>query len=186
MEHVDSSQLPSDKKGKKFFLLSNSISLPFDIPNIDLLSPNGKSLAPQFEETKGKFLGGGVFKSDDFKNEAKKNPKAMEINQYMKMQISRMSPREVIKISPTLTPEWMAFEYSVVFSVTMYGFLQPIRWEQFSSINIKKKGITGMDSQATFTYSDSKGNPKTMSFQANSANIHNFGAIAKACGVEVN
>ena len=186
MEHVDSSQLPSDKKGKKFFLLSNSTSLPFDNPNINLLSPNGKSLVPQFEETKGKFLGGGVFKSDDFENEAKKNPKAMEIYQYMRMQISSMSSREVLRISPTLTPEWIAFEYSVVFSVTMYGFLQPIRWEQFSNIQIKKKGFSGMDSQATLSYTDIKGNSKTMSIQANSANIKNLGAIAKACGVLVN
>ena len=186
MEYVDSSQLPSDKQGKKFFLLGNSKSLPFENPNINLLSPNGKSLVPQFEETKGKFLGGGVFKSDDFENEAKKNPKAIEIYQYMKMQISRMSPSEVVRISPTLTPEWMAFEYSVVFSVTMYGFMQPIRWEQFSTIQTKKKGLTGLDSLATFTYSDSKGIPKTMSIQANSSNINNFAAIAKACGVQVN
>ena len=184
MEYIDESQLPNDKDGSKFFLLNGKSDLPFDGPNLNLLSFNGKRLVEQFFETKGSFLGGGVMKSADFENEAKQIPSALKINQQLKMQISSMPAREVIKMSSALTSEWIAFEYSVVFSITMYGYLPTIKWDDFDQIAIKKMGLMGTQSTAELNFRD-HGNSQKIRFEANTSNIKNFGLIAASCGVHV-
>jgi len=185
MKKIDASGLPSDKDSKKYFLLSeNQGNIPFKIVTLKILTPNGQELVEDFRSTKGEFLGGGVMKSQDFENEARKNPQAMEIYQRMQMQTAFMSHREVVKLSTQLTSEWIAFEYSLVVSQTMYGSITSIKWDLIDQIQVKKKGMFGQ-ATAQLVYRNKKNDVCVRTIQSSVMNINSLRDIARACGVTV-
>jgi hypothetical protein len=185
MTEYDASDLPSDKDSKKYFLLSeNQGNLPFKIVPLKILTPNGQNLVKEFRSTKGEFLGGGVMKSRDFEDQAKKSPQAMEIYQRVQMQTAFMSHKDVVKLSSQVTSEWIAFEYSLVISQTMYGFITSIKWDLFDQIQIKKKGIFGQ-ARAQLIYRNMKNDVYVSIIQSSALNINSLRDIASACGVTV-
>jgi hypothetical protein len=186
MKSMDASELPSDKNSKKFFLLKNidKKSIPFAIVPLKILTPNGQRLVEDFRETKGEFLGGGVMKSEDFENIAKQNPNALEIRKRIELQTQFMRHSEVVKMSTQVTSEWIAFEYSLVISQTLYGLITSIKWDQFEFIRIKKKGFFGQ-ATAELQYMDAKNNICNRKIQSSILNIRSLGDIANACGVTV-
>ncbi len=186
MKHVDAAGLPSDKGSKKHFLLKNNdvSSIPFVIVPLEILTPNGQKLVEDFRETKGEFLGGGVMKSDDFEQLAKQNPNALAVRRRLEMQTSFMSMRETIKMSTQVTSEWIAFEYSLVISQTLYGLITSIKWDEIDLIKIKKKRFSG-EATAQLHYRDKKKASCIRTIQSSILNIRSLGDIAKACGVAV-
>ena len=187
MKHVDAAGLPSDKGSKKHFLLKNHdvSSIPFVIVPLEILTRNGQTLVEDFRETKGEFLGGGVMKSKDFEQLAKQNPNALAVRRRLEMQTSGMSTRETIKMSTQVTSEWIAFEYSLVISQTLYGHISSIKWDEIDRIRIKKKRFSGQ-STAQLHYRDKKKVSCIRTIQSSIRNIRSLGDIAKACGVVVN
>lgn len=185
MEQINSSELPSGKKSKKYFLLNENIDrMPFKIMPLQILTPNGQKLVEDFKETNGEFLGGGVMKSKDFEAAAQKNALAMETYKRIQFQTSFMSKREVVKLSTQVTSEWIAFEYSLVFSITMYGLIIPVPWDQVNFIKIKKKGFLGQ-AVAEIEYKNQKKEVCLRQIQSSILNLKSLGEIAKACGVLV-
>ena len=186
MKKVDAAGLPSDKSSKKHFLLKNNdvSSIPFAIVSLEILTSNGQKLVEDFRETKGEFLGGGVMKSDDFEQLAKQNPNALEVRRRLEMQTSFMSMRETIKMSTQVTSEWIAFEYSLVISQTLYGLITSIKWDEIDLIKIKKKRFSG-EATAQIHYRDKKKASCIRTIQSSILNIRSLGDIAKACGVAV-
>lgn len=186
MKSVDAAGLPSDKGSKKHFLLKNNdvSSIPFVIVPLEILTPNGQKLVEDFRETKGEFLGGGVMKSDDFEQLAKQNPNALEVRRRIEMQTSFMSMRETIKVSTQVTSEWIAFEYSLVISQTLYGLITSIKWDEIDLIKIKKKRFSG-EATAQIQYRDKKKASCIRTIQSSVLNIRSLGDIARACGVVV-
>lgn len=185
MEYVEQADLPNDKDSKKFYLLSkHSGELPFKLVPVTILTPNGRKLVEDFKVSKGEFLGGGVMKSPDFESAAKENPRSLEIYEMMKMQISMLPSKEVLRLSTQLTSEWIAFEYSLVFSITMYGYIVGPKWDQVDLIEFKKKGFFG-DSIAKITYRDRQNLTHTRKIQANNANLNSLREISSACGIPV-
>jgi hypothetical protein len=185
VKHVDTSGLPSDKDSKKYFLLSKNIgNIPFKIVPVKILTPNGQKHVIDFHETKGEFLGGGVMKSSDFERVAKQNPNAVAVRQRVEMQLSFMSKTEQLKMSTQITSEWIAFEYSLVISQTLYGLSTSIKWDKFDQIVIKKKGIFGQ-ATAQLIYRDYKNEVCIRTIQSSVLNLNSLKDIAKACGVEV-
>jgi len=184
MKNIDSSKLPSDKGSKKFFVLSENfgIPLPFKIPPLKILTPNGQRLVTDFRETKGEFLGGGVMKSDDFENDAKLNANAVAIRQQVESQLAFMSKKEQLKMSTQITSEWIAFEYSLVISQTLYGIINSIMWDQIDQIELSKKGFIGQ-AVAQINYRDKKGQIKIRKIQSSAMNLASLKDIATACGV---
>ena len=141
MEQVDASDLPSDKDSTKFFLLSENIGrrFPFTTVPVEILTPNGRRLVQDFRESKGEFLGGGVMKSDDYESEAHNNPNALAVRQRLEMQIAFMPKSEQLKMSTQITSEWIAFEYALVISITLYGFITSIKWDQITILKVPEK-----------------------------------------------
>ena len=186
MEHIDASELPSDKDSKKFFLLGQNSgkSLPFKPVPLKILTPNGQKLVQDFHATKGEFLGGGVMKSDDFENEAKGNPNALAVRKQVEMQIAFMPKAEQLKMSTQITSEWIAFEYSLVISITIYGLIISIKWDQIDQIEITKKGFFGQ-AYAQLIYKDKKGETQVRKIQSSAMNLASLKDIATACGVVV-
>ena len=186
MEHIDASELPSDKDSEKFFLLSQNIgrALPFTIVPLKILTPNGQRLVQDFRESKGEFLGGGVMKSDDFEAEAHSNPNALAVRQRVEMQIAFMPKSEQLKMSTQITSEWIAFEYSLVISITLYGHITSIKWDQIDYIESSRKGFLGQE-LATLVYRDKKGEVKVRKIQSSKVNIASLKNIANTCGVVV-
>lgn len=185
MKNVDASGLPSDKDSKKYFLLSENIGkIPFKIVPVKILTPNGQEHVIDFRETKGEFLGGGVMKSSDFERVAQQNPNALAVRQRVEMQLSFMSKTEQLKMSTQITSEWIAFEYSLVISQTLYGLSTSIKWDKFDQIEIKKKGIFGQ-ATAQLIYRDYKNEVCIRVIQSSLLNINSLRDIAKACGVVV-
>jgi len=100
LKEINSSELPSGKKSKKYYLLNENIDrMPFKIMPLQILTPNGQKLVEDFKETNGEFLGGGVMKSKDFEAAAQKNALAMETYKRIQFQTSFMSKKEVVKLS---------------------------------------------------------------------------------------
>jgi hypothetical protein len=186
MKHVDAAGLPSDKGSKKHFLLkkNNAGSIPFVIVPLEILTPNGQKLVEDFRDTKGEFLGGGVMKSDDFEQLAKQNPNALEVRRSIEMRAHHMDTKERVFMSTQVTSEWIAFEYSLVISQTLYGHILSIKWDEIDRIKIKKKRFSGQ-STAQLHYRDKKKTSCTRTIQSSILNIRSLGDIAKACGVEV-
>jgi len=186
MKRVGAAGLPSDKDSKKYFLLKNNHagSIPFTIVPLEILTPNGQKLVEDFRKTKGEFLGGGVMKSVDFEQLAKQNPRALEVRRRLEMQTSFMSVKETIKMSTQVTSEWIAFEYSLVISQTLYGHITSIKWDEIDLIKIKKKRFSG-EATAQIHYWDKKNSSCIRTIQSSLRNICSLGDIAKACGVAV-
>jgi hypothetical protein len=186
MEHLDASELPSDKDSKKFFLLSENLGrrLPFTVVPLQILTPNGQRLVQDFRETKGEFLGGGVMKSDDFELEAHANPNALAVRQRVEMQIAFMPKSEQLKMSTQITSEWIAFEYSLVISITLYGFITSIKWDQIDHIESSRKGFLGQEI-TTIVFRNKKGEVNVRKMQSSKVNISSLKSIATACGVTV-
>lgn len=186
MENLDASELPSDKDSQKYFLLSENPthSLPFKIMPLSILTPNGQKLVNDFRATKGEFLGGGVMKSDDFERDARNNSNALSIRRYMEMQISAMPKSEQIKMSTQITSEWIAFEYALVISQTLYGHITSIKWDQIDQIEISKKGFFGQ-AIAQIIFKDKKGQTQVKKIQSSAMNLASLRDIAKACKVNV-
>lgn len=67
--------------------------------------------------------------------------------------------------------------------MTLYGLIKPIKWDQFQSIKVKKKGLMGIDSIATLTYADSLGVKQVVDIQSGKPNIDSLVKISKAVGV---
>ena len=185
MEFREASDLPSDKDSSKYFLLDQNLGkMPFKIVPLSILTPNGQRLVNDFEATKGRFLGGGVMKSDDLENDAKKNPNAIAVKQRLEMQLAFMPKSEQLKMSTQITSEWIAFEYSLVLSVTVYGLIISIKWDQIDQIEISRKGFFGQ-SVAQIIYKDKLGQIQVKKIQSSSLNLASLRDIAIACGVNV-
>ncbi|CAM8624794.1 hypothetical protein MCEMSE18_00283 [Candidatus Planktophila versatilis] len=186
MENVDASELPSDKDSTKFFVLSQNPGhlLPFKTVPLKILTPNGQKLVQDFRATKGEFLGGGVMKSDDFEDDAKGNSNALSVRQRVEMQIAFMPKKEQLKMSTQITSEWIAFEYSLVMSITLYGLIISIKWDQIDQIEIAKKGFLGQ-AHAQLIYRDKKGETQVRKIQSTAMNLTSLKDIATACGVVV-
>jgi len=186
MKNIDASELPSDKDSKKFFLLSENSgkSLPFNPVHLKILTPNGRTLVEDFRESKGEFLGGGVMKSDDFDSEARNNPNALAVRQRLEMQIAFMPKSEQLKMSTQITSEWIAFEYSLVISITLYGFITSIKWDQIDHIESSRKGFLGQEI-VTIVYRNKKGEVNVRKLQSSKVNIASLKSIASACEVLV-
>jgi len=140
--------------------------------NLDVVSP------------KGEFLGGGVMKSDDFENDAKGKPNALAVRQRVEMQIAFMPKKEQLKMSTQITSEWIAFEYSLVMSITLYGLIISIKWDQIDQIEITKKGFLGQ-AYAQLIYRDKEGETQVRKIQSSAMNLASLKDIATACGVVV-
>jgi len=186
MKNLNASELPSDRDSSKFFSLKDHIGkrLPFTLVPIQILTPNGQSLVKDLRETKGEFLGGGVMKSEDFESEAHNNPHALAVRQRIEMQIAFMSKSEQLKMSTQITSEWIAFEYSLVISITLYGLSTSIKWDQIDYIESSRKGFLGQET-ATLVFRDRNGDVKVRKLQSSKVNIASLKSIAGACGVTV-
>ena len=186
MENLSASELPSDRDSSKFFLLSEHIGrrLPFTMVPVQILTPNGRTLVEDFRESKGEFLGGGVMKSDDFESEAHNNPNALAVRQRVEMQIAFMPKSEQLKMSTQITSEWIAFEYALVISITLYGMSTSIKWDQIDYIESSRKGFLGQET-ATLVFRNKKGEVKVRKLQSSKVNIASLKSIAGACGVTV-
>jgi len=186
MESVSASDLPSDRDSTKFFLLSENIGrrLPFTIVPVQILTPNGRTLVDDFRASKGEFLGGGVMKSDDFELDAHNNPNALAVRQRLEMQIAFMSKGERLKVSTQITSEWIAFEYALVFSITLYGAIYSMKWDQIDYIESSRKGFLGQE-VTTIVYRDKSGEVKVRKIQSSKVNIASLKSIASTCGVTV-
>jgi len=186
MENLSASELPSDRDSSKFFLLSEHIGrrLPFTMVPVQILTPNGRKLVEDFRKSKGEFLGGGVMKSDDFESEAHSNPNALAVRQRVEMQILFMPKSEQLKMSTQITSEWIAFEYSLVISITLYGLSTSIKWDQIDYIESSRKGFLGQET-ATLVFRTKKGEVKVRKLQSSKVNIASLKSIAGACGVTV-
>lgn len=187
MAWVDTGDLPSHRDGKRFFLLTgrNTSTLPFPFTGGRLLSPNGGKLVKDFHKTMGECLGGGVLKSKDLDRIASKSPMSQQIHQQVKAQLASVPAREAMRLSAQLQSEWISFEYCLVLSVTAYGHLTTIDWDNLHSVKIGSKGIFGSGGKAVLDYRTPKGAPETVTIEANREGITTLGAIARACGVPV-
>ena len=187
MREVDAGDLPSDKGSTKFFLISNHIAgkLPFKVLPLKILTQNGQRLVEDFRDSKGEFLGGGVFKSDDLEAQAREKPQCREIYLSTQIRLSMLPKSEQLRLSTQITSEWIAFEYALVFSLTAYGLIISIAWDHVDQIDISRKGFFGQ-SMARIVYRDKKEQVEFLRIQSNSMNLENLIAIAKACGVNTN
>lgn len=181
-----SAKPPSYKESTKFFLREKALEAnsPFKVlPEGRLLTNNGLSLVSDFEESAGRFLGGGVMKSKDLEKKAEQSEASRAIRAQILAQTRYMSKKDVVKMSIQVTSEWIALEYALLLSVTLYGQIIPIRWDKLLNISSKKKGLVGFDLVATLEYVDGTGSIQSVDIQANRQNIESLLAIAQACGV---
>lgn len=183
-----SAKPPSYKESTKFFLREKALAAnsPFKVfPEGRLLTNNGLSLVANFEESAGRFLGGGVMKSKDLEKKAEQSEMARDVKAQILAQTRFMSKKDVVKMSTQVTSEWIALEYALLLSLTMYGVIVPIRWDKLLSVSAKKKGFAGFDLVATLKYLDGAGAVQSVDIQANRQNIESLIAIARACGVSI-
>lgn len=187
MDNLSASELPSDRDSSKFFLLKEygGRQLPFTLVPIEILTPNGQGLVQDFFETKGGFLGGGVMKSSDFAKEAKANPRCKEIRRNVTQQIYALPKSERQRMSAQITSEWIAFEYSLVISQTIFGHITSIKWDQIEKIEFSRKILSPYD-VAKLTYRDKKGLVQVKKIESSKVNIASLKSIASACEVLVN
>jgi hypothetical protein len=186
MENLSASELPSDRDSPKFFLLKEyeGRQLPFTLVPIEILTPNGQGLVQDFFETKGGFLGGGVMKSSDFAKEAKVNPRCRQIRRNVTQQIYALPKSERQRMSAQITTEWIAFEYSLVISQTIFGHITSIKWGDIVSIEFSRKMMSALN-VAKLTYRDKKGLVQVKRIESSKVNIASLKSIAIACEVLV-
>jgi hypothetical protein len=178
-------QPPSYRDGKKYFLKSRLEEgpKPFAVVPLEILTPNGRKLVEDFQGSAGLFLGGGVFKSSSLEMMAKSDPQAAQIHQMMRKYVSSLPAREVVRRSPEFTNEWIALEYALLLSLTMYGWIRPIPWDSIASITVRKKGFITSDFVANIAYVTPNGLDAEAEIQANKHGIESLYLIAEACGV---
>ena len=179
-------ELPSFRDSTKFFAYSGvyAPNAPFRwFPPTRLLTPNGLKIVQDFRESAGEFLGGGVMKSKQLEAycETQEQYRAVKARVMAKSQF--MSHRETARLSTQITSEWIALEYALILSVTLYGLIRPIKWDKLESVTVKKKGFTGIESVATLTYVDALGVRQVVDIQSGKPNIDSLAAIAKAVGI---
>ena len=181
-------ETPSFRDSSKFYLRSNALApnAPFKIfaPK-RLLTPNGVNLVSEFKKSAGEFLGGGVMKSKQIEFKASQSEYARSIKEQILAQSRFMSKRDTVRLSTQITSEWIALEYALLLSVTIYGHITPIQWDKLESITVRKKGFTGFDSIATLTYIDGLGARQIVEIQSGKPNISSLAAIARAVGIPV-
>jgi len=100
------------------------------------------------------------------------------------VQSQYLSHKERARLSTQITSEWIALEYALILSVTLYGLIIPIKWDKLESIEFRKKGLVGIESIATITYTDSLGVKKKVDIQSGKPNMDSLAAIAKAVGIK--
>jgi hypothetical protein len=186
MKNPEPIEWPNDRDSKKHFLLSeNRNSLPFKVVPISILTNNGIKLVEEFRPTKGEFLGGGVMKSKQWEEYASQIPKCLEIHNRMKMQASMLSYSDVAKLSTQITSEWIAFEFALVISITSYGYIAHMKWDDIHQIKFKMKSLFGSSTaEITFQTRDGK-SLITRSIQSSKINLESLKIIAGACKVSV-
>ena len=180
------SNLPNFRDSTKFFSFQNlhTSNPPFQfLPAAKILTTNGQNLVRDFNESAGEFLGGGVMKSKQLEAYAEKDERCRQIKERILSQSRFLSTKENLRLSTQITSEWIAFEYALLLSVTLYGLIKPMKWDQFQSIKVKKKGLMGIESIATLTYVDSLGEKQVVDIQSGKPNIDSLVKIARAVGV---
>lgn len=186
MSEQFSAKPPSYRDSARFFLRKNALvpNPPFKVfPAEKLLTPNGLRLVEDFKEGAGEFLGGGVMKSKQLESEANKSERSRAIKSRIIAQSHFLSHKENMRLSTQITSEWIAFEYALILSVTLYGSITPIKWDKLESVSVRKKGFTGIESIATLTYVDGLGVKQVVDIQSGKPNIDSLAAIAKAVGI---
>ena len=179
-------KLPSYRGSTKFFLRKNALApnSPFKVfPTDRLLTANGVKLVSYFEESAGEFIGGGVMKSKQLEANAEQGDIARAIKGQILAQNRSMSARDTVRLSTQITSEWIALEYALLLSVTLYGFISVMQWDKIESLTVRKKGLTGIESIATLTYLDDLGIKQEIDIQSGKPNIDSLAAIAKAVGI---
>lgn len=186
MSEQFSAKPPSYRDSTKFFLRKNALApnSPFKVfPVGMLLTPNGVKLVSDFQESAGEFLGGGVMKSKQLEAKAEQSETARAIKAQVLAQSRYMSKRDTVRLSTQITSEWIALEYALLLSLTLYGHITPIKWDKLESLTVRKKGFAGFESIATLTYVDGLGVKQVVDIQSGKPNIDSFSAIAKAVGI---
>jgi hypothetical protein len=186
MSEQFSAKPPSYRDSAKFFLRKNALvpNPPFKVfPAEKLLTPNGLRLVEDFKEGAGEFLGGGVMKSKQLESEANKSERSRAIKAQVLAQSRYLSKRDTVRFSIQITSEWIALEYALLLSITLYGNITPIKWDKLESLTVRKKGFAGFESIATLTYADGLGVKQMVDIQSGKPNIDSLVAIARAVGI---
>jgi len=179
-------RLPSFRNSTKFFAYPGvyAPNAPFKwFPPSRLLTPNGLKIVQDFRDSAGEFLGGGVMKSKQLEAYCETQEHLRAVKARVMAQSQFMSYRETARLSTQITSEWIALEYALILSITLYGLIRPIKWDKFESITFRKRGFMGIESIATLTYTDSLGEKKVVDVQSGKPNIDSLAAIAKAVGI---
>ena len=187
MAWVNHSDLPSHKGGHRFFLLSSvgSKGTPFPFTGTSFLSPNSLRLVEDFGPTMGQCLGGGVLKSKDLEDRAKKSPQSQAINKQLKSQLSRLPARVALHEVGLLQTEWVALEYALLLTVPIYGSITTIDWDNLDSLAVGKKGLMSSDLKSVLRFRNPKGEAEVATIQSNPQGMQTLAMIARACGVPV-
>jgi hypothetical protein len=181
-----SAKLPSYKDSTKYFAYPGvyAPNAPFRwFPPTRLLTPNGLKIVQDFRESAGEFLGGGVMKSKQLEAKAEQSETARAIKAQVLAQSRYLSKRETVRLSTQITSEWIALEYALILSVTLYGHITPIKWDKLESLTVRKKGFAGFESIATLSYVDGLGVKQVVDIQSGKPNIDSLASIAKAVGI---
>lgn len=181
-----SAKPPSYRDSTKFFLRKNAVApnSPFRVfPVGRLLTANGVKLVSDFQDSAGEFLGGGVMKSKQLEAKAEQSETARAIKAQVLAQSRYLSKRETVRLSTQITSEWIALEYALILSVTLYGHITPIKWDKLESLTVRKKGFAGFESIATLTYVDGLAVKQVVDIQSGKPNIDSLASIAKAVGI---
>ncbi len=186
MSEQFSAKPPSYRDSTKFFTFQglNAPNASFKIfPPQKLLTPNGLKIIRDFNEAAGEFLGGGVMKSKQLEAKAEQSETASAIKAKVLAQSQYLSKRDTVRLSTQITSEWIALEYALLLSLTLYGHITPIKWDKLESLTVRKKGFAGFESIATLTYVDGLGVKQVIDIQSGTPNINSLAAIAKAVGI---
>ena len=186
MSEQFSAKPPSYRDSTKFFTFQGlyALNAPFKIfPPQKLLTPNGLKIIRDFNEAAGEFLGGGVMKSKQLEAKAEQSETASAIKAKVLAQSQYLSKRDTVRLSTQITSEWIALEYALLLSLTLYGHITPIKWDKLETLTVRKKGFAGFESIATLTYVDGLGVKQVVDIQSGTPNINSLAAIAKAVGI---
>lgn len=179
-------KLPNFRDSTKFFAFQGPYApnAPFKwFHPSKLLTANGQKIVTDFRAGAGEFLGGGVMKSEQLEAYCEMYEQHRAIKARVMAQSQFLSYKETARLSTQITSEWIALEYALILSVTLYGLIIPIKWDKIESISIRKKGFVGIESIATLTYTDSVGTKKAVEIQSGKPNMDSLSAIAKAVGI---
>jgi len=179
-------ELPSFRDSTKFFAFQGPYApnAPFKwFHPSKLLTANGQKIVRDFRAGAGEFLGGGVMKSEQLEAECEMYEQHRAVKARLMAQSQFLSHKETARLSTQITSEWIALEYALILSVTLYGLIRPIKWDRLESISFRKKGFVGIESIATLTYVDGLGVKQVVDIQSGKPNIESLAAIAKAVGI---